>query len=187
MKVLVIGAGGNIGKIITPALQQQYEVVTAGRKSGDISLDISSIESIENIFTQVTNIDAVVCLAGDSISEILPAMKEDTYSVGLSQKLLAQINLVLIGLRYLNENGSFTLISGKMGEKPAKGSSGKAVANGAVNSFVLAAAMEMPKGIRLNVISPSKISEISSADLISAYFKCITTEINGEIMRIGYN
>jgi NAD(P)-dependent dehydrogenase (short-subunit alcohol dehydrogenase family) len=113
-------------------------------------------------------------------------MNEEKFTVGLQQKLLAQINLVLIGLKYLNDNGSFTLISGKMGEKPAKGSSGKAVVNGAINSFVLAAALEMPKGIRINVISPSKITDIPAEDLISAYVKSIETSVSGEIIRIGY-
>ena len=61
------------------------------------------------------------------------------------------------------------------------------VANGAINSFVLAAALEMPKGIRVNVVSPSKVADISSSDLINAYLKCIDTAANGEIIRIGYN
>ena len=58
-------------------------------------------------------------------------------------------------MKYLEDNGSITLISGKMGDYPAKGSSGKAFVNGAINSFVKAAAQEMPRGIRLNAISPS--------------------------------
>ena len=187
MRIIIIGAGGTIGKIITPALQVSHELITVGRNNGDIIADISSTDSIENIFKQVSNIDAVVCTAGDSISDSLAAMDESKYSIGLTQKLLAQINLVLIGSKFLNENGSFTLISGKMGEKPAKGSSGKAIANGAVNSFVLAAALEMPKSIRINAISPSKVSDISSTDLINAYLKSIDTATNGEIIRIGYN
>ena len=166
MRIMIIGAGGAIGKIITPALQMSHEVITVGRNSGDVIADISSTDSIENLFKQVPDIDAVVCVAGDSISDDLPAMKESKYVIGLNQKLLAQINLVLIGSNFINENGSFTLISGKMGERPAKGSSGKAVTNGAINSFVLAAALEMPKGIRVNVVSPSKVSDISSSDLI---------------------
>jgi len=187
MRILIIGAGGAIGKVVTPALQVLHEVITVGRNNGDIITDISSTDSIENLFRKVSNIDAVVCVAGDSISDSLSEMEESKYSVGLNQKLLAQINLVLIGSKFLNENGSFTLISGKMGEKPTKGSSGKAVANGALNSFVLAAALEMPKGIRLNAVSPSKVADISSTDLINAYLKSIDTATNGEIIQIGYN
>lgn len=187
MKILIIGAHGNIGKIVTPALQQNHEVITAGRNSGDVSVDISSIVSLENLFTQTGTVDAVVCTAGDSITSDLLSMTDEKYRTGVQQKLLAQINLVITGLRYINDNGSFTLISGKMGENPAKGSSGKAVTNGAVNSFVLAAALEMPRGIRINVISPSKITDIATQDLINGYFKSIATSTNGEIIRVGYN
>jgi NAD(P)-dependent dehydrogenase (short-subunit alcohol dehydrogenase family) len=187
MRIVIIGAAGAIGKIITPALQLSHEVITAGRNTGDIQVDTSSISSIEYLFRNISDIDAVVCVAGDSISGNLSAMEISKYSVGLSQKLLAQINLVLFGAKYLNKNGSFTLISGKTGEKPAKGSTGKAVANGAVNSFVLSAALEMENGIRLNAVSPSRLSDISAADLIIAYLKCIDTSTNGEIIRVGYD
>lgn len=187
MRILIIGAGGAIGKIITPALSLGHEVITVGRNSGAVVVDISSSLSIENLFKEVAPVDAVVCVAGDSVTDSLFSMGEDDYGVGITQKLLAQINLVLIGAKHVNDNGSFTLISGKMGEKPAKGSSGKAVANGAVNSFALAAAQEMTRGIRLNVVSPSKISNLSSEDVVNAYLKSLETEVNGEIIRIGYN
>lgn len=187
MKILIIGADGNIGKIITPALRQKHEVITAGRNSGDVSVDISSIASLENLFAQIGTVDAVVCAAGDSVTSDLLSMTDKKYFIGVQQKLLAQINLVITGLKHIHDNGSFTLISGKMGENPVKGSSGKAVANGAVNSFVLAAALEMPRGIRINVISPSKILDIAAEDLINGYLKSIATSANGEIIRIGYN
>jgi NAD(P)-dependent dehydrogenase (short-subunit alcohol dehydrogenase family) len=187
MKILMIGANGNIGKIITPALQERHEVITAGRNSGDVSVDISSIASLENLFAQIGTVDAAICAAGDSVTSDLLSMTDEKYFTGLQQKLLAQINLVINGLKYINDNGSFTLISGKMGENPAKGSLGKAVANGAVNSFVLAAALEIPRGIRINVISPSKIIDIAAEDLINGYLKSIATSANGEIIRIGYN
>jgi len=186
MRILIIGASGTIGKIISPALQVNHKVITVGRSSGDIMADISSTDSIENLLKQVTNIDAVICVAGDSVTDNLFAMNESKFGIGISQKLFAQINLVLIGSKFLNDNGSFTLISGKMGEKPVRGSSGKAIANAAVNSFVLAAALEMPRGIRINAISPSKVSDISSTDLVDAYLKSTETACNGEIIRIGY-
>lgn len=187
MKILIIGANGHIGKIITPILEQRHKVTTAGRNSGEVSVDISSIASLENLFAQIGAIDAIVCAAGDSVTGDLFSMTDEKYFVGLQQKLLAQINLVIVGLKHMNDSGSFTLISGKMGENPAKGSSGKAVTNGAVNSFVIAAALEMPRGIRINVISPSKITDITAENLIKGYLKSIETSVNGEIIRIGYH
>jgi NAD(P)-dependent dehydrogenase (short-subunit alcohol dehydrogenase family) len=187
MKILLIGASGTIGKRITPVFAQKYEVITAGRSSGNIIVDISSITSIENLFKQANNIDAVVCVAGDSVTSDLSLLTADQLYVGIQQKLLAQINLVLIGQHYLNTNGSFTLVSGKMGDRPGKGSAGKSVVNGGINSFVLAAALEMPRGIRINVASPAKVADIPNDDLIAGYLKAIETSSNGEIIRIGYN
>ena len=186
MKVLIIGANGSIGKIITPIIQQKHEVITSARTSGAIKTDISSMTSIENLFSQIGSLDAVICVAGESVSSSLMTMDENAYSIGIQQKLLSQINLVLMGIPFVNDNGSFTLISGKMGEKPSKESSGKSVANGAVNSFVLSAALEMPRNIRLNVISPAKVASLDTNDLINAYLRSIESNCNGEIIRIGY-
>lgn len=186
MKTLIIGANGALGKVITPALYLNHEVITVGRTSGDIILDIAKPESVETLFEQVGRVDAVICMAGDSESDTLFAMDTAKFNVGIEQKLFSQINLVLMGTKYINDNGSFTLISGKMGEKPVKGASGKAVANGALNTFVLAAALEMPRGIRINAVSPSKISNIPSEDLIDAYLKSIEGSVSGQIIRINY-
>ncbi|RBL89413.1 short chain dehydrogenase [Chitinophaga flava] len=186
MKILMIGAGGTIGKMVTPALKG-HEVITVGRNTGDITADISLEVAVDNLFNRVSNIDAVICTAGDSVTDNLSKMNKDQFMVGIHQKLCLQINLVLSGMKYLKDNGSFTLISGKMGEFPVNGSSGKALVNGAINSFVMAAAQEMPRGIRLNVISPSKVSDIDENELIEAYVRCLETAINGEIIRVGYN
>ncbi|WP_436486692.1 short chain dehydrogenase [Chitinophaga sp. ARDCPP14] len=185
MKILIIGAGGTIGKKVTAALKA-HEVITVGRNTGDIMADISSPTAMESLFKQVSDIDAIICTAGDSVTGPLPEMNKAQFMVGIEQKLWPQINLVLSGMKYLKDNGSITLISGKMGELPAKGSSGKAFVNGAINSFVMAAAQEMPRGIRLNAISPSKVSDTGGDELIAAYVRCLETAINGEIIRVGY-
>lgn len=139
MKILIVGASGTIGKIITAKLSKKHEIIMAGRNSGDIRVNILSADSIKNMFQQVSSIDACICVAGDSETCDLLILKEEQLNVGIKSKLLGQVNLVLIGQNYLNDNGSFTLTSGKMGDKPTKGATGKAFVNGAVNSFVLAA------------------------------------------------
>jgi NADP-dependent 3-hydroxy acid dehydrogenase YdfG len=186
MKILLIGASGRIGKILAPTLATKHEVITAGRNSGDITVDISSAESIKQLFMQVPNIDACVCVAGDSYTGDLQTLTEEKINIGIQQKLLGQANLVMIGQHYLNANGSFTLTSGKMGDKPAKNAVGKAIANAGINGFVLAAALEMQNGIRINVVSPSKVADIAEADLVNAYLKSIAGEKSGEIIRVNY-
>lgn len=186
MKILIIGATGTIGKILVPALSKNHEVITAGRNSGDVKVDISSEDSIKTMFSQVGTIDACICAAGDSYSGPLLSMTEEKINIGIKNKLQGQANLVIIGEKYLTDNGSITLTSGKMGDKPGINAAGKAMANGGVNSFVLAAAQEMTRGIRLNVISPSKVADIPVNDLIGGYMKSIEGNANGEIIKINY-
>jgi NAD(P)-dependent dehydrogenase (short-subunit alcohol dehydrogenase family) len=186
MKILLIGASGAIGKIVLPAFAKENEVITAGRISGDIQVDIASARSIKKMFEQVKNIDACVCVAGNSYTGELLTLTEKQLNIGVQNKLLGQANLVLIGQNYLNDNGSFTLTSGKMGHKPAKNSAGKAIANGGINSFVVAASLEMQRGIRINVVSPSKVSDIPELDLIDGYLKSVYSNSNGEIIKINY-
>jgi NAD(P)-dependent dehydrogenase (short-subunit alcohol dehydrogenase family) len=186
MKILIIGASGTIGKILKPAFEKEHEVITAGRVSGDMQVDISSAISIKKMFDRIKSLDACVCVAGDSYAGDWATLNEDKLNIGIQNKLIGQANLVLIGQNYLNNNGSFTLTSGKMGDKPIKNAAGKAIANGGINSFVLAASLEMQRGIRINVVSPSKVADILAANLIDAYLKSIHSNCNGEIIRINY-
>lgn len=186
MKILVIGASGAIGKIITPLLAGKHEIITAGRNSGDIRVDISSAASIENMFKSTVNVDACICAAGDSYAGELFSMTEEMLNLGIKNKLIGQANLVLIGQHYLNDNGSFTLTSGKMGDKPVKNAAAKAIANGGINSFVLAASLEMPRGIRVNVVSPARISDIPANNLAEGYKRSMEGTANGELIKINY-
>ncbi|MBS7256232.1 short chain dehydrogenase [Flavobacterium branchiicola] len=186
MKILLIGAKGEIGKILHPALAKKHEIISAGRNSGDFRIDLSDSNSIENLFKEIKNIDACICVAGDCYTGDLHSLDEKKINIGIQNKLLGQINLVLIGQKYLNENGSFTLTSGKMADKPVKNNIGKAIVNGGINSFVLAASLELERGIRLNAISPAKVSDIPIEDLVNAYTKSIEESINGEIIKVNY-
>lgn len=184
MKILIIGANGAIGKIITDGLAKEHEVIMVGRTSGNWQFDIASAASIENMFRTIKGVDACICAAGDSETCDLQHLTEEHLKVGIKNKLLAQANLVLIGQRYLNDGGSFTLTSGKMGEKPIKGATGKAFINGAINSFVLAASLDLPRGLRLNVVSPAKVGTVSNEEIIKAYRQSVESDLNGEILRI---
>jgi NAD(P)-dependent dehydrogenase (short-subunit alcohol dehydrogenase family) len=184
MRILVIGANGTIGKIVTAELQKNHEVVAAGRSTGEIQVDISSIESIEKMFQMVKNIDACICTAGDSETADIQNLTAEHLKVGINQKLLGQANLVLIGQKYLNDGGSFTLISGKMGDLPAQGATGKSFVNGAVNSFVKASALDLGRGLRINAVSPAKIGSVPDEDVAKAFRQAVEGDANGEIFRI---
>ncbi len=186
MKILLIGANGTIGKILKPALSKNHEVISAGRNSGDFKIDLSDSNSIEKLFEKVKNIDSCICVAGDCHTGDLFSLDEEKLNIGIQNKLLGQINLVLIGQKYLNDNGSFVLTSGKMADKPVKNNIAKAIVNGGINSFVLATSLELERGIRINAISPAKVADIPIEDLINAYTKSIEGTLNGEIVKVNY-
>jgi NAD(P)-dependent dehydrogenase (short-subunit alcohol dehydrogenase family) len=199
MKIIVIGGTGTIGKAIVNELKQRHEVIVAGHKNGDLQVDIGSKESIDAMYTQVTNIDAVVLATGHVHFGPLMEMKSSDYGIGLASKLMGQINVVLPGLHHINENGSFTLTSGILSRDPIRYGSSASMVNGALDGFVKSAALEMPKGIRINCVSPTVITEamesyapyfrgfkpVSAAEAALAYSKSVEGLQTGQIYWVG--
>ena len=72
---------------------------------------------------------------------------------------MGQVNLVRIGRQFVNERGSFTLTSGVLSREPMKGSASISMVNAGLEGFVRAAALELPRGIRINVVSPPWVTE----------------------------
>ena len=58
--------------------------------------------------------------------------------------------------------GSITLTSGILSREPIATGAAASLVNGAVESFVLAAATELPRGIRINAVSPSVLEDAPS-------------------------
>jgi NAD(P)-dependent dehydrogenase (short-subunit alcohol dehydrogenase family) len=168
MRIVIIGASGTIGKKVCAELSKRHEVITAGSKSGDIRVDIGSADSIEAMFIQAGKFDACVCTAGHTALAPFQTMKEEDLYIGIRGKMMGQVNLVRIGQRYINDYGSFTLTSGILGDDPIAGSSPAALVNGAINSFVTAAAIDLGRGIRINVVSPGLVED--SAEKLGSFF-----------------
>ncbi|OYD07131.1 short chain dehydrogenase [Paludifilum halophilum] len=159
MKVLIIGASGTIGKAVTKELEPYHSIIGAGRNGSDVSVDITSVDSIKNMYAQIGNIDAVVSATGGAHFAPLPDLTPELNEVAIESKLKGQIHLVLLGLDYMNDNGSFTLTTGIMMDDPIPQGASAAMANGGVKSFVKSAAIEMPRGIRINSVSPNVLQE----------------------------
>lgn len=198
MKVLIIGASGTIGKKVAADIAERHELVTAGRSSGDVLVDISSEGSIQAMFEKVKDIDACVAIAGDAHWGKFQEMSEEDYYVGIRSKLMGQVNLVRIGQRHLKAGGSFTLTSGILGEDPVRDSAGPAMVNGAIHSFVLAAAQDLQRGLRINVVAAGLVEDayekyapyfpghtpVSMRRVVDAYCKGIEGAVNGKIIRV---
>ncbi|MBC1729613.1 short chain dehydrogenase [Listeria seeligeri] len=169
MKILLIGASGTLGSAVKERLEKKADVITAGRHSGDVTVDITSVDSIKKMYTQVGKVDAIVSATGSATFSPLTELTPEKNAVTISSKLGGQINLVLLGIDSLNDNGSFTLTTGIMMEDPIVQGASAAMANGAVTAFAKSAAIEMPRGLRINTVSPNVLEE--SWDRLEAFFQ----------------
>jgi NAD(P)-dependent dehydrogenase (short-subunit alcohol dehydrogenase family) len=159
MRILIVGASGIIGRAIVGELGARHEILAAGRNSGELRVDITSVGSIRAMFEQAGRVDAVVSAAGKVKFAPFEAMTPADYEIGLKDKLMGQVNLVLVGRSYVGNGGSFTLTTGVLDHDPIRQGSSASMVNGAVNAFVMAAAIEMPRGQRINAVSPGVIEE----------------------------
>lgn len=198
MKILIIGGNGTIGKTVVDHFKNDHEVLIAGRNSGDVTVNISDSNSIETMFAKTGKVDAIVCIAGEAKWADFIDLTEEDYYIGLKSKLMGQVNLVRIGQNYLTNNGSITLTTGILADDPVVKTTSAAMVNGGIHSFVKAAALELEKGIRLNVVSSGVVEDayekykdyfpghnpIPMKKVINGYVRSILGKGNGEIIRI---
>jgi len=199
MKILLIGAGGTIGSAVDKELSQRHEIVRIGRKSGDFQVDISDSASIRKLFEQTGKFDALICAAGNVTFAPLADMTEESFALGLKDKLMGQVNLLLIGREYANDGASFTFTTGVLSHDPIRSGASAALVNGALDSFVRAVAIELPRGLRVNSISPNVLVEamgkyapyfrgfkpVPAADVALAYAKSVEGLQTGQTIHVG--
>lgn len=159
MKILIVGASGTIGNEVTTLLEKDHDIIRAGRNGTDVQVDITSEKSIRKMYEQTGDIDAVVNASGGATFSPVNELTPDLNEKGIQSKLKGQINLVLLGLKHMNKNGSFTLTTGIMMDDPIPQGASAAMANGGVKAFVKASSIEMPRGIRINSVSPNAVEE----------------------------
>lgn len=159
MRILVVGATGTLGQAIIRELAPRHEIVRASRKGADVAVDITDMESVRRLYATVGALDAVACAAGNVHFGPLTQMQPEHLQLGLADKLMGQVNLVLAGIERVNAGGSFTLISGILSHDPIRAGASASMVNGAIDSFVLAAAIELPRDLRINSVSPTLFVE----------------------------
>lgn len=198
MKILIIGGYGTIGKVISAHFKKQYKVLIAGRTKGDFIVDITDSISIKKMFESVGKVDAIISVAGEAKWDDFNNLTEDDYYIGIKSKLMGQVNLVRIGKKYLNTNGSITLSTGILADDPVIKTTSAAMVNGAIHSFTKAVALEIENGIRINTVSLGLVEDayekyknyfpghlpISMKQVISGYVRSVEGKGQGEIIRI---
>lgn len=195
MRVLVVGASGDIGQVACEALGH-HDLIRAGRSGGDVQVDIADRGSVEAMYAHIGPLNAVVCTAGNVHFGPLADFTPETFLLGLQDKVMGQVNLVLAGLDVVAAGGSFTLTSGVLDRDPIRMGAGAATANGALAGFVTGATIEMPRGLRLNVVSPGLLEvsvprygawfpghrPVSSRDVGRAYVKSVEGPGTGQVL-----
>ncbi len=198
MRILIIGAAGALGQAAVQALKGRHEIITAGRSSGDLKVDLLDRQSIGKMYKEAGKLDAVVTCTGHAHFGPLATMTDDQFMTGLKDKLMGQVNVVLIGQLLINDKGSFTLTGGVLDRDPIRKGVNASAVNGALNAFAMSAAIELERGVRINVVSPTVLEvsakkydgffpghvPVSSERVGYAYVKCVEGAITGQVVKL---
>lgn len=164
MKILLVGASGTLGQAVARQLGQQHQILAAGRSSGELRVDLTDDASVAELFSRTGPVDAVISTAGKLHFGPLQDMTPAQFNTGLQDKLLGQVRLALAAQHHLNAGGSITLTSGIISAQPIRDGVNATSVNAALEGFVRAAALELlPRGLRINVVSPNVLIESMAA------------------------
>ena len=168
MKIIIVGATGTLGSAVTSDLEKDHDIVKVGSSGGDFQVDIADVASIRAMFEKIGSFDALVSATGAVHFGPLGDINQDEWQLGLQNKLMGQINLVMEGAKHISDGGSFTLTSGIISKDPIRFGAAATTVCSALEGFAASAALELPRGIRLNVVSPTILEE--SVHLFGAAF-----------------
>jgi len=194
MRILVVGATGTIGRAVVAALLGSNEIVPVSRRSTPITVDLADPSSIHAMYRAVGHVEAVVSAAGQAKFAPLAQLGDADFQLSVRNKLMGQVNLVRFGFDYVGDGGSFTLTSGILARSPVPGSAAISLVNAGIEAFAKAAALEAPRGIRINVVSPPWVTEtlkilgmdttqgLPAAAVARAYVQSATGSANGSVL-----
>lgn len=194
MRILLIGVTGTIGDAVSAALAGRHQVIRAGRQGPDEQVDIADPASIRALFGRIGRVDAIVSAAGSAAFKPLPELEDEDFAFSLKNKLMGQVNLVRYGLDAVADGGSITLTSGVLAQHPEAGTAAISLVNAGLEGFGRAAALEAPRGIRVNVVSPPWVTETLEAMgrpldgglpaevVAQAYLRSVEGKENGRVL-----
>lgn len=199
MRILLIGATGTLGSAVGRTLRDRsHELITVGRSAGDLRADTTDPADVTRMFDEAGPLDAVVSAAGGGVPyKPLTEMTPEDYLSAYHGKVSSQVELVRQGTSRIAARGSFTLITGVLSREPIVTGSAAALANGAVESFVLAAALEIAPQ-RVNAVSPTVVAEsldhygdvfpgyppVDLSEVARAYVRSVEGAETGRIFRL---
>lgn len=194
MRILLIGATGTIGKAVAAALAPRHEVLAAARSGTANTLDIDDPESIRALMARIGQVNAIVCAAGQAAFRPFAELTGEDFALSIRSKMMGQVNAVRFGLPAVADGGSITLTSGVLAQAPMVGSAAVSLVNAGLEGFGRAAALEAPRGIRVNVVSPGWVTETllaykmdpaggtPAADVAKFYVQAVEGQMKGQTL-----
>jgi NAD(P)-dependent dehydrogenase (short-subunit alcohol dehydrogenase family) len=194
MRILIIGTG-TIGRAVVAALSAGNEIISASLRSTTHKVDIADPASIQQMYRSLGKLDAVVCAAGQAKFAPLAQMSDADFRFSLDNKLMGQVSIVRLGFEHVQDGGSFTLTAGSLAQEPMPGSAAISLVNAGIEGFARAAALEAPRRIRVNAISPPWVTEtlqalkmdlpdgLPAAIVARAYVRSVTGTDSGSVLK----
>jgi NAD(P)-dependent dehydrogenase (short-subunit alcohol dehydrogenase family) len=192
MKIIIVGASGLIGKEVDKALSGNHDIIRVGARSGDIQCDYTDPSSVRNMFEITGGFDSLISvIGGDSVFKAFADLDDDDYRHGFERKFLGQIRFLKFGESIVRDNGSFIFTSGFLSQYPNPASIATGPLNAAVDTFVKNTAPLLPRGIRVNVVSPAPIVEpgqekkglVTAAETARLYVEAVEGNMTGQVLR----
>ncbi len=194
MRIIVVGATGTIGGAVVKALAGRHEILAVSNKSTKITVDLANPDSIRAMYKEAGVVDVVISTAGLASFSPLVKLSDEDFGLSVSNKLMGQVNLVRFGFDHVRDNGCLVLTSGVLARSPMPGSAAISLVNAGVEGFARAAAIEAPRGIRVNVVSPPWVKEtlqalgmdtangLPAATVAKAYVRAVEGNENGAVI-----
>jgi NAD(P)-dependent dehydrogenase (short-subunit alcohol dehydrogenase family) len=192
MKIVIVGASGRIGKEVDKALSGNHDIIRVGARSGDLQCDYTSSDSVCNMFDKIGEFDSLISvIGGDSVFMDFNDLNDKDYRYGFDRKFLGQLRFLDLGESTVRDNGSFVFTSGFLCQYPNPYSIATGPLNAAVDTFVQNTAPLLPRGIRVNVVSPAPIVEpgqegkgvVTAAETAKLYVEAVESNITGKVLR----
>jgi NAD(P)-dependent dehydrogenase (short-subunit alcohol dehydrogenase family) len=169
-------------------------VVRASHTRSALTVDLADPDSIRRLYAKVGRVDAVVSAAGQAAFRPLLDLSDADFALGLGNKLMGQVNLVRFGFDALTDKGSFTLTGGILSRQPMSGGAAISMVNAGLEGFVRAAALELPRGLRINAVVPGWVTEtlvafkmdpsigLPAVQVAQAYVKLVEGSMSGQTL-----
>lgn len=196
VRILVIGARGLVGSAAVAALRDRHEVIEASRSTTP-AVDVTDPASIEALFAAVGPVDAVVSAVGSVPFGAVTDLTAEQYLAAFQNKVAPQLAVVRAALPHLADGGSLTLTSGVLARRSIPSGAAASLANGALEAFVQGATASLPRGIRINVVSPSVLETstaqhttfagfrpVSDAEVGRAYAEAVEGDATGTVIAV---